>query len=474
MPRSRCDMPVRVVRDVYGRRYRVGEPDSELLGRSRAWMIYLPWASMFAISLFQYGYGAAVPALSRTYGWSLADTLSVLAVWVAFQAGVTLPALWLYQQLRNRLAAPMFVGATMCLVALVTLAHTGNLVAVLLGYSVLGGIGAGLVYATCIATVTEWFPERTASRVSVVSGAFGYGAIPFVVVAAYVLRVDNHATVLNCTAVGVFVIVGISGLLMRKPSKGWWPAEIDPQFWAVNRRLNRSLPKNVPAGRPYSARGARRIPALLVVVVLAAAMTLFDVAYLASFAQSSGRSVVTAVVIGSLALSTGVGRTVIGSWSDRLGRRGTLGVVLALGGVAQLGLLFAVHGQHSAAVVAFAGLAGTGTGASYPLLMSMVRDWFGDDAKLTNYGIVYAGKALGGTCGIGLAGLAVTRSGSTVAFVLAASLGLLGCALTRTMRQPGPPAARSAIGPEDDEHADSRNQIQRAIDDAREYSMRTR
>jgi len=447
MPRSRNGVPVRVVRDVYGRRYRVGETDSELMGRSRAWMIRLPLASMVAISLFQYGYGAAVPALTRTYGWSLGEAFSVLAVWVVFQAGVSLPAMWLYQRMGNWLAAPMFVGATLSLVALVTLAHTGQVAAVLLGYSVLGGIGAGLVYATCIATVTQWFPERTATRVGVVSGAFGYGAIPFVVAAAYALGVDNHALVLDSTAVGVFAVVGVSGLLMRKPPKDWWPAHIDPQLWAIDRRLNRSLPNNVPTMRPYPARAAVQsgmLPMMFLVVVLAAAVALFDIAYLAAFVQSKVQSkaqpLVVAAVVGVLALSTGFGRAITSSLSDRLGRRGTLGLAMALGGVAQLGLLVAVNGQHTSAVVVFAGLAGTGTGAGCPLLVGMVRDWFGDDAKLPNYGIVYTGKAVGGLVGIGLAGLAVTSPGTAVAFVVAGCLGLSGAALTRRMHQPGHPA----------------------------------
>lgn len=443
---------VREVRDFYGRRYRVGETDLALLGRPRAWMIRLPLASMLAISLFQYGFGAAIPTLTRSNGWSLWEAFAVLAVWVVCQAGSSLPAAWLYQRVRGRLAVPMLAGATLCLLALVTLAHRGDLVSVLLGYSVLGGIGAGLVYMTCIATVTEWFPERTATRVAVVSGAFGYGAIPFVVVAGYALGVQNRALVLDSTAVVVFLVVGISGLLMRKPPKNWWPAQIDPQLWAVDRRLNRSIPNNRPAVRPYPPRAAVRsgmLPMMFVVVVLTAAMALFDIAYLAGFAQTQGLYPLPLVAaIGVLAASNGIGRAVTGSLSDRLGRRGTLGLSLVVGGVAQFGLLAAAHNNHMVAVVGFAGLAGAGTGAGYSLLVSLVRDWFGDDATVSNYGIVYSGKAVGGLVGIALAGLVVVASDSVVPFVVAGCLGLLGAALTRWMRQPGRPVLPlpSALG----------------------------
>ncbi|MFC6021661.1 OFA family MFS transporter [Plantactinospora solaniradicis] len=442
MTDSSNDTTVREVSDLYGRRYRVGESDRALLGRSRSWMVGLPWAAMLAISLFQYGFGAALPTLVEANGWSLWQAFGVLGLWVVAQAASSPLGGWLYQRLRVRLAVPMLVGAACCLTALVTLAHSGELVTVLLGYSVLGGIGAGLVYMTCIATVTEWFPERLASRVAMVSAAFGYGAIPFVVVAGYTLDPANRTAVLDGAAVTVFGVVAICGLLMRKPPRNWWPAQIDPQRWAVDRRLNRSIPHNRPAARPYPPLAAVRsgmLPMMFVVVVLTAAMALFDIAYLAGTAYTQGLPALTLVAaMSALAASNGIGRAVTSSVADRIGRRGTLGLSLLVGGVAQFGLLAAATNEnHPAAVVCFAALAGAGTGAGYSLLVSLVRDWFGDDATVPNYGIVYTGKAVGGSVGIVLAGLVVTTPDSVVPFVVAGCLGLLGAALTRWMRQPG-------------------------------------
>jgi MFS family permease len=444
MPDSRNAVPVREVRDVYGRRYRVGETDFDLMGRSRTWMLRVCWASMLAISLFQYGFGAAIPALTRVNGWSLWDAFSVLAVWIVCQAGTSLPAVWLYRRVRVRLAVPMLAGATLSLVALMTLGHSRDLAVVLLGYSVLGGIGAGLVYMTCIATVTEWFPERTATMVGVVSGAFGYGAIPFVVVAAYVLGIENRPLVLDSSAVAVFVVIAVSGLLLRKPPRHWWPTHIDPQRWAVDRRLNRSIPNNMPAMRPYSPRDAVRsgmLPMMFFLVVLTAAMALFDIAYLVGFAyHRADQPFLVVASIGVLAVATGVGRAVTSWLSDRHGRRRTLGLALAVGGAAQFGLLAAVQGEQVVAVVAFAALAGAGTGAGYSLLVSLVRDWFGGEATLLNYGIVYTGKVVGGLVGIGLAGLVIGTPGAIAAFVAAGCLGLFGALLTTGMRQPGRPS----------------------------------
>jgi len=439
--------PVRLVSDVYGRRYRMGESDIGLAGRSRVWMIRLPWLSMLAVSLFQYGFAAALPALTVLNGWTVRQALAVLGLWVVCQAGVALPAAWLYRRLRGRLAPLLVTAAVLCGVALVTLAHVRSPGAVLLGYSVAGGVGVGLVYVACLGVVTEWFPERIAGAGGVVSGAFGYGALPFVVIAGYLLDAGSRLLILDGAAVLVTAAVAASGLVLRRPPAHWWPADIDPQQWAVDRRLNRSIPNNMPALRQFSLRAAVRsgvLPMMFVVVVLAAAMAFFDLAFLAGFAASAGAGpalVVSAVAV--LAVATGLGRYVSSRLSDRVGRRRILAYALALGGLAQFGLLAAVSGDHLVAVVGCGGIAGVGTGAGYSLLVGLVRDWFGDEAALPGYGFVYSGKAVGGLAGVGLAAAVLAAPGAAPAFAVVGALGLLGALLVHRLRQPGRPVLTS-------------------------------
>jgi MFS family permease len=430
------DDQVSGVRDVYGRRYRVGESDVDLLGRSRVWMIRLAWLAMLAVSLFQYGYAAALPALTSMNGWTMRQGLLVLAVWVVCQAGVALPAAWLYRRFGIR--AALVTGAALCAAGLVALAYADSLAVVLAGYSVAGGIGTGLVYVACIGIVTEWFPERIATATGFVSGAFGYGAVPFVVFAGFVLDAGSRAVILDAAAVLVAAVLTAGALVLRRPPANWWPAHIDPQRWAVDRRLNRSIPNNMPAIRPFSLRAAVRsgvLPVLFVVVVLTAAMAFFDIAVLAGTGPAT-----VAVSVAVLAVATGLGRYASSRLSDRLGRRRTLAHALALGAVAQFVLLAAVSGGHAAAIVVCGGIAGLGTGAGYSLLVALVRDWFGDEATLANYGMVYTGKAVGGVLGIGLAAYVLGAPAAPGAFAVAGGLGLVGALLAYRLRQPGRPA----------------------------------
>jgi len=433
----------RELTDVYGRHYRVGESDRDLTGRSRAWMLWLPGVTMAAVSVLQYGYGVLAPTLADVHGWSLAQVMSVLAVWVVFQAGVAFPTARLRQR---RAVAPrtvIVVGGVLCLAGLVTLAHAGSLAVAILGFSVLGGTGAGLVYATSVTTVSAWFPESRGARIGAVTGAFAYGAVPLVLLFALGLDAGNSTLVLDLTGVAVGGLVVVCGFLFRDPPQDWWPSHIDPQQWAVDKQLNRSLPHNVPAVRQYSPSEAvrcRTLPVMYLILVSMAAVSLLGIAYLASFTLDNGFGPgVVALAVSALALVNGGGRTVAARASDRFGRRETLAAVLAVEGVAQFGLIASGEAGQAAWLVVFALLAGLGGGAFYPLVGSLVLDYFGERSMLVNYAVVYSAKALGGLVGIGAVAFVVSSWGYVPVFTAAGCVGLVSAGLTRLLHQPGHP-----------------------------------
>jgi hypothetical protein len=60
--------------------YRIGETDRDILGCSRAWMVWLPWAGMMAVSFFEYGYGSAAKSLREAHGRTLSQTFWLLSI----------------------------------------------------------------------------------------------------------------------------------------------------------------------------------------------------------------------------------------------------------------------------------------------------------------------------------------------------------------------------------------------------------
>ncbi|WP_433277772.1 MFS transporter [Pseudonocardia xinjiangensis] len=438
------DAAYQEVRDWYGRRYRVGEDPVALIGRPRSSMLRLAWIPMAAVGVLQYGYGAAVPALMARNGWGLAGAFWLLAVWTVFQAGVGFPTAYLRERRRLGPRAVMITGAALSALGLVSLAHSTSLLGALLGYSVLGGTGAGLVYAACTSTVAKWYPERMASRVSRVTGAFAYGSVPFVVAAVIGLDAANLTPVLDVAAVALFLLVAGAGMYFRDPPARWWPAEVDPRAWGLGHIGNPGRRKNPPAIREYSALQAIRTRVMTVmyaILIGAGAVSLFNAAFVVVFASgfAAGAGVV-ALAAGVLAGVNGASRAVSVGISDRLGRCPTLTVVLLVQAVAQLLFALSASTGSTVAMVLAAALAGLGGGGFYPLFASIAREYFGEQSAFEVHGLVYSAKAGGGVLGVGLAALAVTSWGFATTFLVAAFVSLGSAWATGALQRPGLPS----------------------------------
>jgi MFS family permease len=420
--------------DFLGRRYAVGPAAEELLGRRREWMLWLPWAAMAAIGILQYGFGSLVPALTA-HGWAPVDVFWLLALWTVCQAGASFPVASLRERGRIGPRSAMVAGAVLLLMGPLALAQGSYLVA-LAGYSVLSGTGAGLVYATCSSTVAKWFPERTAAKVSVVTGAFAYGSVPFAM--AFLFTVDGGplVPVLAVSAVLIFLVVLGAGVVLRDPPADWWPPEVDPREWALDgRRVN--------AVRQYSPREAIRTgvaPLMYLILFCASAVSLFDITFLATLgARMDVTLLVVALSTGLLLATNGAGRALAIRVSDRLGRKRTLGWVLAVLGVGQLCLASAATTGSAAILLLASLLAGVGGGAFYPLFASLAREFFGDQSPgaRQTHAAVYSAKAFGGVLGVGVAAVVVPSWGFPAVFMLACVLAATSGALCLKLRQPG-------------------------------------
>lgn len=427
------------VLDHRGRRYRVGETDRDLLGHSRHWMLWGSWAAMLAVGVQQYGFGSILPVLGGARGWTTSDLLWALTLWTVCQAGVAFPAAWLRDHGLVSVRAAMITGAVLSGIGLVTLGSADDLALVVLGYSVLGGVGTGLVYATCLGTVVRWFPDQVTARTGFVSGAFAYGCTPFVLAAGFLLHNENLTAFLDVAGVLVFVVVVASGLVMKDPPSQWWPEHPQPREWALDKAHN----PNQHAVRHFrpgeTLRSAAAVPMYLG-VAFAAAVSLFDLAQLPSFVlHGGGGPIAAAAVISVLAVVTGAARSLVGWISDRVGRSKALCWAMITGALAQFVLVYSgEHGQVPGLLIG-AALAGLGTGCCYSLLVSLVREYFGESASQQNFGVLYTAKAVGGLLGVGLAGIVVVSQGYVVAFVAAGALGLVSAALTGALTQPGRP-----------------------------------
>ncbi|MET7442990.1 OFA family MFS transporter, partial [Streptomyces sp. NPDC005568] len=315
----------REVTDPRGRVYRVGETDRDILGHSRKLMVYLPWIAMMAISVFEYAYGSAEDTLSHAHGWTQSNTFWILSVWVFFQAGIAFPAGWLRERGVLTARRAMYLGSGMCLVGFLALSHLSDVVLAILGFGVIGGIGSGLVYATCINMVGKWFPERRGARTGFVNGGFAYGSLPFIFIFNYGFDTANYHRVLDLIGCYVMIVVLSSAFFFKDPPKNWWPADIDPLTYGGTEKGAASLAKNPPAVKQYTPKEAVRtgmLPLMWIALVMSAGVSIFGISFQVDFAKEVGFGpLVAASSMGVMAVVNGVGRGVVGWLSDLWGRK---------------------------------------------------------------------------------------------------------------------------------------------------------
>lgn len=436
----------REIQDSKGRVYRVGETDRDILGFDRKLMVYLPWIAMMAISVSEYAYGSAEDTLSEAHGWTQSNTFWILSVWVFFQAGIAFPAGWMREKGILTARRAMLAGAGLCLVGFLALSHLDDVFAAICGFGVIGGLGSGLVYATCINMVGKWFPERRGAKTGFVNGGFAYGSLPFIFIFNYWFDTGNYHEVLDFIGVYVLAVVAICGWFFKDPPKNWWPAHIDPLSFGGNAKGARSLAKNPPAVRQYTPKEAIRtgmLPLMWLSLVLTAGVSIFGISFQVDYAKEVGFGpLVAASSMGIMSVINGIGRGLVGWLSDLWGRKTTLIFVIVVLGLAQFGVIWAGNIRSEGLFLFFAFLSGFGGGAFYPMFAALTPDYFGENYNATNYGLVYSGKLISGLFGGGLGSMVVDDWGYDGAYALAGGVSMLAAAVALLLRQPGRPRVR--------------------------------
>ncbi|GGP18384.1 MFS transporter [Nonomuraea glycinis] len=419
-----------MVRDWRGRSYLIGP-----VPRDRTRMLWLALAAMAAISPLQYGFAALLAGD--------APGLFLLAACLLCQAAGALPAIQLVRRGRLSVRATLTIGAALSTIGLLTIALTGGPTAaaasawpggsigtgpaLLLGYAVLGGLGAGIVYGVCSEVVSSWYPERPAAQVSLVTGAFGYGAVPMLVWAGPAPGATPTAFLV--AAVFAVAAIGAAARALRLAPHRWWPDTVEPRSHALDAAILRRNPVAVKQFGLAQALRTRALPALAVILACAGAVSLFDVIAVAATGSWAALAVMVAL--------NGAGRSLAVRCSELFGRRRVLATVLTVLAAGQVLLLAALQAGQPLlwpGVIA----AGLGGGAFYPLVASLVREFFGVERVGEIHAVVHSAKAVAGVAAVALALLSLTAPAT--ALLVAAALAALPALATLRLRAPGLPA----------------------------------
>jgi MFS family permease len=431
-----------IVEDKFGRSYRVGETPESLTGRPRWVFIIVPWIAMMLISTFEYGWGTAESTLGQAYSWDLNKLSWLFTVWVVFEAGASFPTGWLREHGYLPPRQAVFIGGIGVAAAFVALTVSANAWVAFIGWTVIGGLSAGMIYSSCINIASKWYPENKGLRTGFINGGFAYGSVPFLYFLGATFHVSNFKIVLITLGIGLGIGLLICSAFFVDPPKGWWPANVDPAKFRENAEKRKELNahKNPQAVRQWPIEVSSRTPQLYLLwfnMVLILAVALFGIAYTVPAAKSLGWGVFAAVTAGALFnLIDGLGRPFAGWISEYLGRRQAMRLVFGIMVVGQFILLWGYEAKSFALFLIGAALTGACAGMQFPLFATITADYYGESTNAQNYGVVYSAKIPGGLAGGVLGSAVITHMGYSAAFWISAVLAVLAIAMTFTHRQP--------------------------------------
>ena len=84
---------------------------------------------------------------------------------------------------------------------------------------IIGGIGAGAVYGTCVGNALKWFPDRRGLAAGATAAGFGAGAAITVVPIANMIATTGYQSAFFYFGIGQGVIVFMLAFFLRKPSQ---------------------------------------------------------------------------------------------------------------------------------------------------------------------------------------------------------------------------------------------------------------
>ena len=149
------------------------DDETRSASRGRWWQLLVGVLCMSMIANLQYGWTLFVNPISARHGWGRAAIQVAFTLFVLTETWLVPIEGYLVDRFGPRivvLVASFFVG-----IAWVMNSYASSLPALYVA-AVIGGIGAGAVYGTCVGNALKWFPDRRGLAAGLTSMGFGAGS----------------------------------------------------------------------------------------------------------------------------------------------------------------------------------------------------------------------------------------------------------------------------------------------------------
>lgn len=346
-------------------------------------------ACMVAASNIQYSWTQFVPEIEKAHGWERAAIQTAFSIFVVVQTWCTPFVGAMIDRLGPRTL--VIFGGALTGLAWVINSYATSLTGFYAG-AIVGGLGVGSVYATCINNAIKWFPDKRGLAVGLTAAGYGSGTILTVVpIARMIVSAGYQSTFFTFGIIQGIVIVVFAAML-KAPRPG-----------AITYSASKSVTQS---RRDYTLGEALRTPVFWVMLAMFTGTVtggLMAVAQLSVIAEDLGvRNVrmnfglfTMAALPFALMMNTivnGISRPTFGWLSDHIGREQVMFIAFSLEALGILALGW--YGANPWAFVVLSGIVFFAWGEVYSLFSATAGDTFGTKNIGTIYGLLYCAKGV--------------------------------------------------------------------------------
>jgi MFS transporter, OFA family, oxalate/formate antiporter len=371
---------------------------------------------MAMIANLQYGWTLFVDPIDAAHHWGRAAIQLAFTIFVVTETWLVPVEAWFVDKYGPRLVI-MFGGVMIALAWVLN--SCADSLGVLYAAAVIGGMGAGAVYGTCVGNALKWFPDRRGLAAGATAAGFGAGAALTVVPIASMIVASGYRTAFFDFGIGQGLVVFMLAFFIQPPKVAM------PQ---KKKQLN--LPQTKIDFTPPQVLRSPIFWIMYLVFVMVAAGGLMAAAQIAPIAHDYKLASTPVSLAGfqmaalTFAISLdrifdGFGRPFFGWVSDNIGREHTMFIAFGTGALMLLAL--STWGHNPLVFVLATAVYFGVFGEIYSLFPATCGDTFGVKFATTNNGMLYTAKGTASLL-VPAASLVAASYGWHAVFVIAVAL----------------------------------------------------
>ncbi|MCA1381706.1 MULTISPECIES: oxalate/formate MFS antiporter [Bradyrhizobium] len=371
---------------------------------------------MAMIANLQYGWTLFVDPIDAAHHWGRTAIQLAFTIFVVTETWLVPVEAWFVDKYGPRIV--IMFGGVMIALSWILNASADSLT-LLYAAAIVGGMGAGAVYGTCVGNALKWFPDRRGLAAGATAAGFGAGAAITIVPIASMIASSGYQHAFLTFGIAQGLVVFVLAFFIQPPR-----LSIPPKKKQIN------LPQTRIDFTPPQVLRSPVFWAMYLVFVMVASGGLMTAAQIAPIAHDFKIADKPVTLAGfqmaalTFAISLdrifdGFGRPFFGWVSDTIGREPTM--FIAFGTAALMLLTLSAYGQVPVVFVLATAVYFGVFGEIYSLFPATCGDTFGAKFATTNNGMLYTAKGTASLL-VPLASVISTAYGWKAVFVVAVAL----------------------------------------------------